>query len=140
MLEGIAFALTTSIGWTKLPFELGYGSGWTCWRMREWQQAGIFDRLHHALLDRLGETGELDRPRQPGLGQRRAKRGLLTGQNPTDRASAAPSPPSSIPTGYRSPWPSPGPIGTPAARRADPGLDAGIHRGGRGQAARRQGL
>ena len=32
VLEGIAFVLTTGIGWTKLPRELGYGSGWTCWR------------------------------------------------------------------------------------------------------------
>jgi hypothetical protein len=28
--------LSTGIGWTRLPVELGYGSGWTCWRqMRE---------------------------------------------------------------------------------------------------------
>lgn len=61
VLEGIAFVLATGIGWAKLPRELGYGSGWTCWRrMREWQQAGVFDRLHQAVLDRLGETGQLD--------------------------------------------------------------------------------
>ena len=36
-LEGISFVLSTGIGWTKLPTELGYGSGWTCWRrLREW--------------------------------------------------------------------------------------------------------
>lgn len=61
VLEGIAFVLSTGIGWTKLPRELGYGSGWTCWRrMREWAEAGVFDQLHQAVLDRLGETGRLD--------------------------------------------------------------------------------
>ncbi len=39
VLEGIAFVLSTGIGWTKLPTELGYGSGWTCWRrMYEWAE------------------------------------------------------------------------------------------------------
>jgi transposase len=53
--------LSTGIGWTKLPRELGYGSGWTCWRrMREWSAAGVFDQMHHAVLDQLGEHGELD--------------------------------------------------------------------------------
>jgi transposase len=61
VLEGIAFVLSTGIGWTKLPIELGYGSGWTCWRrMHEWAEAGVFDRVHQAVLDRLGEQGRLD--------------------------------------------------------------------------------
>jgi transposase len=61
VLEGIAFVLSNGIGWTKLPRELGYGSGWTCWRrLREWAEAGVFDRVHRTVLDRLGERGELD--------------------------------------------------------------------------------
>ncbi len=61
VLEGIAFVLSTGIGWTKLPRELGYGSGWTCWRrMREWSAAGVFDQLHRAVLDQLGNDGQLD--------------------------------------------------------------------------------
>jgi transposase len=61
VLEGIAFVLSTGIGWAKLPVELGYGSGWTCWRrLQEWAEAGVFDRLHVAVLDRLGQHGELD--------------------------------------------------------------------------------
>ena len=55
VLEGIAFVLSTGIGWTKLPRRVGYGSGWTCWRrMREWAEVGVFDRLHQVVLDRLG--------------------------------------------------------------------------------------
>ena len=61
VFEGIAFVLSTGIGWAKLLTELGYGSGWTCWRrMHEWAEAGVFDRVHQAVLDRLGESGRLD--------------------------------------------------------------------------------
>jgi hypothetical protein len=28
--------------------------------MHEWAEAGVFDRLHQSVLDRLGETGRLD--------------------------------------------------------------------------------
>src|SRR3712207_6110024 len=49
-LAGIAFLLSTGTGWIKLPIELGYGSGWTCWRrMRQWAEAG---RLRPGAPDR----------------------------------------------------------------------------------------
>src|SRR5512135_747449 len=61
VLEGIAFVLSTGIGWARLPAELDYGSGWTCWRrLREWAEAGVFDRVHQVVLDRLGAQGQLD--------------------------------------------------------------------------------
>ena len=60
-LEGILFVLTTGIGWTKLPRELGCGSGVTCWRrLRQWQQERVWQRLHQTVLDRLGQQGLLD--------------------------------------------------------------------------------
>ncbi len=60
-LEGILFVLATGIPWQRLPRELGYGSGSTCWRrLRDWQQAGVWSRLHQRVLDRLGEHGQLD--------------------------------------------------------------------------------
>jgi transposase len=60
-LEGILFVLETGIPWKRLPSELGFGSGITCWRrLRAWQQAGVWDRLHQAVLDRLGQQGLLD--------------------------------------------------------------------------------
>jgi hypothetical protein len=44
VLEGVVFVLSTSIGWAKVPVELGFGRGWTCWRrMHEWAEAGAFD-------------------------------------------------------------------------------------------------
>ena len=37
-LNGILFVLATGIGWERLPQQLGYGSGTTCWRrLRDWQ-------------------------------------------------------------------------------------------------------
>jgi transposase len=60
-LTGIIFVLKTGIGWEDLPVEMGCGSGVTCWRrLRDWQAAGVWDRLHQALLDRLGAADRID--------------------------------------------------------------------------------
>ena len=60
-LTGIIFVLKSGIQWELLPQEMGCGSGVTCWRrLRDWQEAGVWDRLHHTLLDRLGEADRLD--------------------------------------------------------------------------------
>ena len=53
-LTGILFVLKSGIPWAMLPPEMGCGSGTTCWRrLRDWQQAGVWQALHHLLLDRL---------------------------------------------------------------------------------------
>ena len=60
-LTGILFVLRSGIPWELLPHELGCGSGMTCWRrLRDWQAAGVWDRIHQALLDRLGEREAID--------------------------------------------------------------------------------
>jgi transposase len=60
-LNGILFVLTTGLRWNHLPTRLGFGSGATCWRrLHDWQKAGVWDRLHKLLLDRLREAGQLD--------------------------------------------------------------------------------
>jgi transposase len=60
-LSGILFVLRTGIGWEHLPQELGYGSGMTCWRrLRDWQAAGVWHRLHLVLLTELRGAGQLD--------------------------------------------------------------------------------
>jgi transposase len=59
-LTGILFVLRTGIPWEDLPQELGC-SGMTCWRrLRDWQQAGVWERLHQVLLDELGEADKID--------------------------------------------------------------------------------
>src|SRR3712207_1686549 len=59
-LTGILFVLRSGLPWEMLPQEMGCGSGMTCWRrLREWQEAGVWDRLHRVLLDRLGRAGAI---------------------------------------------------------------------------------
>ncbi|PPU64835.1 IS5/IS1182 family transposase, partial [Xanthomonas hortorum pv. hederae] len=49
-LNGIVYVLRTGVPWEDLPLELGYGSGMTCWRrLRDWQAAGVWHRLHQVL-------------------------------------------------------------------------------------------
>lgn len=65
-LQGILFVLHTGIQWEWLPQELGFGSGMTCRRrLRGWNGAGLWDRLHQVLLTELHQAGKPDcwRPR-----------------------------------------------------------------------------
>ncbi|MGX7829802.1 transposase [Actinokineospora sp. 24-640] len=60
-LQGILFVLHTGIQWEFLPQELGFGSGMTCWRrLRDWNEAGVWSRLHEVLLAGLHSAGRLD--------------------------------------------------------------------------------
>lgn len=60
-LTGIIFVLKSGIPWEMLPQEMGCGSGVTCWRrLKEWHEAGVWKKLHRVLLDRLGETEQID--------------------------------------------------------------------------------
>jgi transposase len=60
-LTGILFVLRSGLPWEMLPAEMGCGSGMTCWRrLRDWQAAGVWDRLHQVLLGRLHDAGQLD--------------------------------------------------------------------------------
>ena len=60
-LTGILFVLKSGMPWEYLPVEMGCGSGVTCWRrLRDWQQAGVWDRLHRTLLDHLGDADRID--------------------------------------------------------------------------------
>ena len=89
-LTGIVLVLRTGMPWRYLPQELGC-SGITCWhRLREWQRAGVFDRVLEALLVRLHRAGKLDWSRAVvDSAQAPAKRrGSLTGPNPTDRGKS----------------------------------------------------
>jgi transposase len=60
-LTGIVFVLKSGIPWKILPQEMGCGSGMTCWRrLKEWQEAGVWEKLHRVLLDRLGEADQIE--------------------------------------------------------------------------------
>ena len=60
-LTGILFVLKSGIPWEILLQEMGCGSGMTCWRrLRDWQQAGVWQKLHETLLSRLHGAEGLD--------------------------------------------------------------------------------
>src|SRR3982074_74300 len=80
VLTGSLFVLRSGIPWELLPKELGCGSGMTCWRrLREWQAQGVWQRIHHELLDWLGQLC------QPALGPPR----LGSGRGPAERGAGA---------------------------------------------------
>jgi transposase len=61
VLCGILYVLHTGIQWEHLPQELGFGSGMTCWRrLRDWNEAGVWQRLHEVLLAELNAAARLD--------------------------------------------------------------------------------
>ena len=139
-LTGILFVLRSGIPWEMLPKEMGCGSGMTCWRrLREWQEAGVWDRLHRVLLDRLGRAG--------GINWRRAcldsasvaaKRGVSAPAR-TRRTGVGRDPRGTslqMPTASRSPSVSPPPTFTTAVLQ---GLDrrCAAHSARRGRPRRR---
>jgi transposase len=61
VMTGILFVLKTGIPWEHLPQEMGCGSGMTCWRrLRDWQQAGVWQALHEVLLAKLNGAEQID--------------------------------------------------------------------------------
>jgi transposase len=106
-LSGILFVLHTGIAWMHLPQELGYGSGYTCWRrLDEWQQAGVWEKLHRLLLKRLRAAGEIEWSRAVVDGSHiQAKKGAprRARARSTAAATAPSTTSSSTRTGHRSP-------------------------------------
>ncbi len=60
-LTGVLFVLRSGIPWRMLPREMNCGSGMSCWRrLRDWQEAGIWQLIHFALLDWLARYQQID--------------------------------------------------------------------------------
>ena len=60
-LTGILFVLKTGIAWVDLPAEMNCGCGMTCWRrLRDWDAAGVWQKLHGVLLAELRAGGHLE--------------------------------------------------------------------------------
>ena len=104
-LTGILFVLRSGIPWEMLPVEMGCGCGMSCWRrLRDWQEAGVWARLHQVLLERLHAAGEIDWSRASlDSATLPAKKGALRPARTRRTAGRAPSATSSR---------------TPAARRS----------------------
>lgn len=60
-LKGVLFVLRSGIPWRMLPQEMHCGSGMSCWRrLRDWQEAGIWQLIHFVLLDWLARYGQIE--------------------------------------------------------------------------------
>jgi transposase len=82
VLGRITYVLRAGVPWRLLPAkELGCGSGVTWWRrLRDWQHAGVWEALHHRLLDWLGDDGQ-----STGRGHRSTRSACGRGVGGTDR-------------------------------------------------------
>jgi transposase len=59
-LAGILFVLRSGIQWELLPKEMGC-CGMTCWRrLRDWQAAGVWQRIWRSFLDDLGQADAIE--------------------------------------------------------------------------------
>ncbi|WP_411146973.1 IS5 family transposase [Streptomyces sp. x-80] len=88
-LAGIVYVLRKGVTWADVPAERIGCSGVTCWRrLRDWTEAGVWPRLHEALLVELRRAGllEMDDCSIDGSHVRALKRGAHTGPSPVDRA------------------------------------------------------
>ena len=105
-LCGILFVLHTGIAWEHLPGELGFGSGVTCWRrLDEWQRAGVWERLHALLLERLRAIDQIDWSRAVADSSHVQAKGAADSARArsTAAAEARSITFSSTPAGFRSP-------------------------------------
>ena len=60
VMTGLLFVLKTGIAWEDFPQEMGCCGMTLLNRLRQWQRAGVWQRLHRVLLGRLRAAGEVD--------------------------------------------------------------------------------
>jgi transposase len=78
-LTGIIFVLKTGLPWEYFPQELGC-CGMTLWnRLHAWQRAGVWECLHHALLQHLVDAGQIDWRRASADASRIPAKGVKKG-------------------------------------------------------------
>ncbi|MFJ2877191.1 IS5 family transposase [Streptomyces sp. NPDC086796] len=88
-LAGVLFVLRTGVAWRDVPAETVGCSGVTAWRrLQDWTEAGVWPRLHAALLTELRRADllDLDDCSVDGSHVRALKGGTKFGPSPVDRA------------------------------------------------------
>jgi transposase len=60
VFTAIVYVLTTGCAWRHLPAEFAVSKATAHRRFMAWTQAGLWRRLHRAVLDRLGEQAAID--------------------------------------------------------------------------------
>ena len=83
----IWFVLTSGCRWEDVPEELGCSGRTAHRRLRDWEEAGVWDRLHLDLLGLLKKAGKLDLDTAiiDGVTVRAFGGGEATGPSPVDR-------------------------------------------------------
>ncbi|MGW8631954.1 IS5 family transposase [Streptomyces sp. NPDC055793] len=86
-LAGIIYVLRKGVAWRDVPSEVVGCSGMTAWRrLRDWTEAGVWPRLHEALLTELRAAGSLGMDDAAIDGSHtRALKGAHVGPSPVDR-------------------------------------------------------
>ena len=87
VIRVIWFVLATGARWEDVPEELGCSGRTAHRRLRAWEEAGIWDRLHADLLAALKRAGKLDLDTViiDGVTVRAFGGGEATGPSPVDR-------------------------------------------------------
>ncbi len=88
-LASVMHVLRTGVAWRDVPVETVGCSGVTAWRrLRNWTEAGVWPRLHAALLTELRRADSLDMDdcAVDGSHVRALKGGDHVGPSPVDRA------------------------------------------------------
>lgn len=94
MLAGVLYVLRTGVAWRDVPAETVGCSGVTAWRrLRDWTEAGVWPRLHAALLAELrrAELLDLDDCAVDGSHVRALKGGITWAPHPWTVPAPAPS-------------------------------------------------
>ena len=60
VFTAVVYVLTTGCAWRHLPAEFGVSKATAHRRFVAWTKAGLWRRLHRAVLDRLGEQAAID--------------------------------------------------------------------------------
>ncbi|ATL72055.1 IS5 family transposase [Nocardia terpenica] len=87
VFTAVVYVLTSGCAWRMLPPSFGVSVPTAHRRFTAWTKAGVWRRLHRAVLDELGARGLIDWSRAvvDAASVRAKKGGDLTGPSPTDR-------------------------------------------------------
>ncbi|WP_112104560.1 IS5 family transposase [Parafrankia sp. Ea1.12] len=89
VFTAVVYVLTSGCAWRHLPTEFGVSVPTAHRRFQAWTRAGVWPRLHRAVLDAHGVVGQVDWSSViVDAASLRAKKGSLTGPNPVDRGKA----------------------------------------------------
>ncbi|MEG8184652.1 IS5 family transposase [Nocardia terpenica] len=90
VFTAVVFVLTSGCAWRMLPASFGVTVPTAHRRFTVWTEAGLWRRLHRAVLDELGRQGLIDWSRAviDAASVRAKKGGPLTGPSPVDRGKS----------------------------------------------------